>query len=221
MKAYFVLLSFFILFSLSANSQESKRYRRLKDHTDYSEGYVTLKNGERIEGLIHYFKSGFYSVILVDKQGRKLKYTPDDLKDYYNSRYTFVSGVTSKRQSLFFRLVPAVSGDLQLYETIYEFGGFSSDYGSNAAIERANVPFSRVDDDDNGFVYHVKKSGDQFYYMLERLLRRPKKAAEYFTGCPEFIKKVEQDEFRELDPSDRTEIIKIVNSYNACVDGSK
>ena len=94
-------------------SQESEKYQKLKGEYNYFEGFVVLKDSTIIEGLIRNDLDHqgvlFSMVYFVNKEGKKVKYVPDQLISYEFPKGTFISN-----NDKFYQLIRAGNG-LGLY----------------------------------------------------------------------------------------------------------
>lgn len=189
------LLSILLLISsISAFSQETKKYLKMKENPKFREGYIVDKDSTVIKGLVkgnviderklHVF------VTFVSEDGKKSNYSPWHIKGYAYGKVRFVSD-----DKAFHKLL--ISGkNVELYRG-------TTDYTINIASSSAEDKTKATE------VYYLKKPDDKSFVLVEKE-NFEKQFSKYFKKCRSLAGYISEKKLRFRD------IRKIVTLYNEC-----
>jgi hypothetical protein len=199
-----VATSLFLVSASSGLAQDSLRYKKLMSNVDYRPGHIVDRNGNKIQGLIYDKQdpdegtSLSYFVTIVTPDGKQVRYTPKDLKEYSISYQRYVSDSTvflqavkdGVRIGLFKVITP---------RTTYMPAGTGSLNGAPIVGSVKHVSISET--------YYLKRVNEKRFTRVRKGTFMDVISA-YFSDCPDLSKKIKT---RELTIKD---LEKIVYTYN-------
>ena len=183
----FVLSILCIILYQASNGQESKKYQKLKNNYDYSEGKIILKDSTMVIGLIKcgsLFNTKIYNLVtIVTQDGIKEKYKPKDVLRFNYSINKFESDEKS-----FYKVI-IKGNNVTLYQILYNV---NNGYSSNQITE-----------------YFLKKTNESIFKRIRKSDFRMD-ISYYFNDCTALSEKIRSKEYKYKD------IRKITTEYNQC-----
>lgn len=157
--------------SFSSIGQTSKRYEKYSSNLKYTNGQVTTRSGEIIEGLVKRYDDlrAYKQVVIVTKQGEKKRYYPSSLEEYTINQQRFISNLY-----FFFKIISEGNG-VSLYE---RQTSSPTAYGTMLHTE---------------FFYRRTSDTD---LLRVRKLSFKNTFVEFFSDCPKLQAKIDNKEFK-------------------------
>lgn len=187
-----LFLVFVFVWSQPLLAQESAKYEKYKQNTNYRAGYILTWGNQKIEGLIKDAiwgaTSGSSGAIFVSKDGKKKTYGPLDIKGYGFFSTEFISDTKN------------------FYEVVWK-GPRVSLYKANRVVFMSTPggsPSSAVVE-----TMYLMKANDIELFEVKRL-EFASEVSTYFSDCLELAKSISN---RDLRFSDLNEIVR---RYNVC-----
>lgn len=178
-------------------AQESEKYLKLKQNSNYREGYILDRDSLKIKGLIKdnlLNEAKKYSVVtFVQMNGTTSKYYPSEIKGFGYSINDFVSDGSS-----FYEIIQR-GKRVSLYKNVSV-----TNWSTPGAPGMAPMNHSSADES-----FYVKRS-DEIHFKEVRKKNFEVEFSLYFKDCEEIVNKIQAKEYTHKD------IKQIVSKYNYC-----
>ena len=211
-KHLFLLASFFVcsILSLPVYAQDSAEFGKYKNHPDYSEGFITEPDGNRIKGLIKDSRPErlYRKITFVNEEGKRKKYTPSRLESfqlgksiYHSDGSRFLELVEEGGKVGLYRIRKKQSSNVS--SSPYSYGRFGGPFHRDRVRDRVYT------DDTLEIIYFVRKKGEKKFRQVEQDGFH-RAFAKYFMDCPKLSDRIR---YKELNHSHIKIIVQIFNNH--------